>query len=112
MVLLVFTSSRFENLSNMKKNKIGLVEIDFPIMSSRDVVDDLNYFKNRNDINAIVVRVDSPGGSVAASQEIYHKIKVPSFVDALYVTLPAGILIKFNLLLFTFSMISIYIISF
>ena len=51
------------------------MEIDFPIMSSRDVVDDLNYFKNRNDINAIVVRVDSPGGSVAASQEIYHKIK-------------------------------------
>ena len=75
MVLFVFTSSGFENLSNMKKNKIGLVEIDFPIMSSRDVVDDLNYFKNRNDINAIVVRVDSPGGSVAASQEIYHKIK-------------------------------------
>jgi len=75
IVLLVFTSSGFENLSNMKKNKIGLVEIDFPIMSSRDVVDDLNYFKNRNDINAIVVRVDSPGGSVAASQEIYHKIK-------------------------------------
>tara|TARA_A100001011_G_C14281113_1_gene831627 strand:+ start:1032 stop:1904 length:873 start_codon:yes stop_codon:yes gene_type:complete len=75
IVLLVLTNTGFENLINMKKNKIGLVEIDFPITSSRNVVEDLNYFKNRNDINAIVVRVDSPGGSVAASQEIYHKIK-------------------------------------
>ena len=88
IVLLVFTSTGFENLSNMKKNKIGLVEIDFPIMSSRDVVDELNYFKNRNDINAIVVRVDSPGGSVAASQEIYHKIKtISDNVKPIYISM-------------------------
>ena len=55
--------------------KIGLVEITGPIYSSRQAVKDLNYFKNRSDIEAIVIRLETPGGGVAASQEIYEKVK-------------------------------------
>ena len=46
-----------------------------PITDSKNIVKDLNYFSGRSDISAIVVRLDTPGGGVAASQEIYDKVK-------------------------------------
>ena len=58
--------------------KIGIVEINSPIMDSKKIVEDLNYFIDRNDIAAIVLRLDTPGGGVAASQEIYEKVRVLS----------------------------------
>ena len=55
--------------------KIGLIEIQGTIMESEEIIRNLNYFYLRNDIDGILVRVNSPGGSVAPSQEIYKKIK-------------------------------------
>ncbi len=55
--------------------RIGLVEITGPIYSSQKAVKDLSYFENRHDIAAIVVRLETPGGGVAASQEIFEKVK-------------------------------------
>ena len=55
--------------------KVGVVEIKAPIMDSKEIIEDLNYFQLKSNIDAIVVRVDSPGGGVAASQEIYYKVK-------------------------------------
>ena len=55
--------------------KIGVIEINEPIMESKDIIEDLNYFLEEKDIKAIVVRLNTPGGGVAASQEIYNKIK-------------------------------------
>ncbi len=54
---------------------IGLVEINETILSSRETVKHLNYFNNRSDIDAILIRLDTPGGAVAASQEIFEKVK-------------------------------------
>ena len=45
------------------------------VMESKDIIEDLNYFLEEKDIKAIVVRLNTPGGGVAASQEIYNKIK-------------------------------------
>ena len=58
-----------------KGPKVGIVEINMPITDSKNIVKDLNYFSGRSDISAIVVRLDTPGGGVAASQEIYDKVK-------------------------------------
>ena len=55
--------------------KIGVIEINQPIMNSRQIVEDLNYFLEKSNVSAIVVRLDTPGGGVAASQEIYDKVK-------------------------------------
>ena len=55
--------------------KIGIVEINAPIIESRDIIEDLNYFLEEKNIAAIVVRINTPGGGVAASQEIYNKVK-------------------------------------
>ena len=55
--------------------KVGIVEINKPITVSKNIVADLNYFNEKSNIIAIVVRLDTPGGGVAASQEIYEKVK-------------------------------------
>ena len=55
--------------------KVGIVEINKPIIDSKDIVKDLNHFSEESSISAIVVRLETPGGGVAASQEIYEKVK-------------------------------------
>ena len=55
--------------------KVGVVEIDMPITGSKQAVKDLNYFRDKANIIAIVVRLETPGGGVAASQEIYEKVR-------------------------------------
>lgn len=54
---------------------IGVIEIENIISYSKNVVEDLKIFGDDPSIEAIVIRVDSPGGSVAASQEIYEQVK-------------------------------------
>jgi len=55
--------------------KVGVIEINSPIMDSKKIVEDLNYFYRQSRINAIVIRLDTPGGGVAASQEVYEKVR-------------------------------------
>ena len=42
--------------------KVGIVEINIPITSSKKAVEDLNYFNRKTNIVAIVVRLETPGG--------------------------------------------------
>lgn len=53
---------------------VGVVEIEGTIISSEDIVKDLKMFCENSSIQAIVIRVNSPGGIVAATQEIYDQI--------------------------------------
>lgn len=61
--------------------KIGIVEVEGTIGDSENGVDgkreaeELREFAEDDDIEAIVVRIDSPGGAVAPSQEIWAEIK-------------------------------------
>ena len=87
-ILIILLNKSFNSVSYYTGNKIGLIEINMPIMKSDKIIKDLNYFKNNEDVKAIVVRVDTPGGAVAASQEIYLKIKqISSFSKPVYVSM-------------------------
>lgn len=55
--------------------KIALVKVEGPILSSLETIEELKNYRENRDIRAIVLRVDSPGGAVAPSQEIYEEIK-------------------------------------
>lgn len=57
------------------KNGVGLIEVKGMIVDSRETVRQLRYFMKKDDIKAVVLRVDSPGGVVAPSQEIYEEVK-------------------------------------
>lgn len=57
------------------KGKVALVRIEGPILDARDIVDELKGYVKDPAIKAIVLRVDSPGGAVAPSQEIFEEVK-------------------------------------
>ncbi len=56
------------------KNKIGVVSLDGFIKDSSPVVDQLLKYGKEDSIKAVVLRIDSPGGGVVASQEIYKAV--------------------------------------
>ncbi|MBD3287382.1 signal peptide peptidase SppA [candidate division KSB1 bacterium] len=55
--------------------KIALVEVTGVIYTARDIVRQLDRYNRDKSIKGIVLRIDSPGGGIAASQEIYEKVK-------------------------------------
>ncbi|HDM09518.1 MAG: signal peptide peptidase SppA [Deltaproteobacteria bacterium] len=55
-------------------DKIGVIPIEGPIASSRSIVNQLVKFKKDKGIKAIILRIDSPGGGVGPSQEIYREV--------------------------------------
>jgi protease IV len=56
------------------KDKIGVIPIEGAISKSETVVSQLVEFRKDRRIKAIILRVNSPGGGVAPSQEIYREI--------------------------------------
>jgi protease-4 len=55
-------------------NRVALVEIVGPINASENIVRQLKKYKENTSVSAIVLRINSPGGGVAATQEIYNEI--------------------------------------
>jgi len=53
---------------------IGVVEVTGPILSSKKIIQDLKGFMDDDAIKAIILRVDSPGGGIGPSQEIYREL--------------------------------------
>src|ERR1041385_7041292 len=56
-------------------DKIGVVDLDGVILDPKEVVDQVRKFADDDSIKAIVIHVNSPGGGVAASEEIYREVK-------------------------------------
>ncbi|HKW18855.1 MAG TPA: signal peptide peptidase SppA [Terriglobales bacterium] len=56
-------------------DKIGVVDLDGVILDPGQVVNDLRKFADDDSIKAIIIHVNSPGGGVAASEEIYREVK-------------------------------------
>ncbi len=56
-------------------DRIGVVDLDGVILSPQPVVDQLKKFGDDSSIKAIILHVNSPGGGVAASEEIYREVK-------------------------------------
>ena len=56
-------------------DRIQVVDIEGELVDSRPVVEQLQRFENSNSVRAILLNIDSPGGGVAVSQEIYSEIR-------------------------------------
>ncbi|MBN1983547.1 MAG: signal peptide peptidase SppA [Chitinivibrionales bacterium] len=74
-ILLVAKNQNQETnalFSSLKK--IGVVEIIDVILSSEETVHQLQQYRKDNSIAAVLLRIESPGGAVAPSQEIYEEV--------------------------------------
>ena len=84
LVLLLFTAVFFFAYSTGGDSKVlalfsgdgvGVLQIDGAIDDSRVVLAELRRFREMPWVKAVVVRVDSPGGAVAPTQEIFEEIQ-------------------------------------
>ena len=56
------------------KEGVGIVELKGLIISSEQTLKQLTEFRHDPNVKSVVLRIDSPGGSVGASQEIYKEV--------------------------------------
>ncbi|MBW1919786.1 MAG: ATP-dependent Clp protease proteolytic subunit [Deltaproteobacteria bacterium] len=75
MVLVVFFSISRTGPRISFQDQIGVIPIEGTITSSRQVVSQLVRFRKDRRIKAIILRVNSPGGGVAPSQEIDREVR-------------------------------------
>ncbi|MHC1744336.1 MAG: signal peptide peptidase SppA [Syntrophobacteraceae bacterium] len=73
LVLGFLAGSDFEMVA--KPNRIGVIEVKGTIADVQETLRSLKSFRNDPNIKAILVRIDSPGGGIAPSQELYRELK-------------------------------------
>ncbi|MFO1519236.1 MAG: signal peptide peptidase SppA [bacterium] len=54
---------------------IAIVEVKGPIFESEPTNEKLEKYRKSSSVKAVVLRIDSPGGAVGPSQEIYEEVK-------------------------------------
>jgi protease-4 len=56
-------------------DKVAVIPIEGEIVESREALDLLKKYSENDSVKAIVIRINSPGGAIAPSQEIYNGIR-------------------------------------
>ncbi len=70
------SSTMGEGLRDKAENApIAVIAIENEIMESKKIVEMLLAAEEEKDIKAIILRIDSPGGAVAPTQEIYEEVR-------------------------------------
>jgi protease-4 len=59
----------------VSRESVAVLEVEGPIFDVRDQLKQLKDYADNSSVKAIVVRVNSPGGSVAPSQELFEELK-------------------------------------
>ncbi len=54
--------------------RVAIIDVKGVIEDSGEIVRQLNKYEDDSSVKALVLRIDSPGGGVAASQEIYEGV--------------------------------------
>ncbi len=75
VILLVVAGWMIQAARENMRPAVGLVKISGPITDSGACLDVIRKFEKDERIKALLVRIDSPGGSVGPSQEIYAALK-------------------------------------
>lgn len=68
-------SDRYEEEYGRGSGKIAVVDLNYTILSSEPIVRQFKKYGEDKSIKAIVLRINTPGGGVAASQEMYESVK-------------------------------------
>ncbi len=84
---LVFVSVIFTLISKGVRDKVALVRVEGPIIEAKTVVEEIKGYVKDSSVRAIVLRVDSPGGGVVPSQEIFNEVKKAKAVKKVVVSM-------------------------
>jgi protease-4 len=76
--ILLFVIGQYTFKSGSAKfafgDKIAVVEIRGLITQSQGIIEELHQYNDDEGVKAIILRIDSPGGGVGPSQEIYREV--------------------------------------
>ena len=75
LMIIVIASMVGSSTSLPIGHRVGVIQVVGPIVSSDKTVREIIDFGKDDSIEAVVLRVDSPGGGVGPSQEIYTEIE-------------------------------------
>lgn len=73
--VLIGLISRMDDWSFKTGDKVAVLPVTGLIADSEGTIDQLKKFAKDDSVKAIVVRINSPGGGVGPSQEIYEEVK-------------------------------------
>jgi protease IV len=73
--LLFLVNLLFPDLDLSMEDRIALIRVEGVILDSQSTVTELKRFAENPSVKAIVLRIDSPGGGVVPSQEIYDAVQ-------------------------------------
>ena len=72
---MVLMNVFFPDLDLSSEDRIAVIRIEGVIMDSQTTIGELKRFSETSSVKAIVLRIDSPGGGVVPSQEIYDAVR-------------------------------------
>ncbi|TKB63858.1 MAG: signal peptide peptidase SppA [Nitrospira sp.] len=72
---LMLINLLFPDLDLSTDDRIALIRVEGVILDSQTTIGELKRFSENPSVKAIVIRIDSPGGGVVPSQEIYNAVK-------------------------------------
>lgn len=55
--------------------KVAVIPLEGGIFESEELIDEIERYANTRTVKAIVIRIDSPGGAIVPSQELYSAIR-------------------------------------
>ncbi len=58
-----------------KPNRIGVVEVKGLISDVQDTLKEIKKFRKDENVRALLVRIESPGGGIGPSQEVYRELQ-------------------------------------
>ncbi len=75
------------SLDKIRGGNVALLNLKGTIVTSDNKLEDIRKLKKDDSIKAVVLRIDSPGGVVGASQELYTEIKKLSAIKPVVVSM-------------------------
>jgi protease-4 len=73
--VVTYSSTVMQSGGGFLDNRIALIKIEGVILDSTDTIEELRRYKDSSGIKAIILRINSPGGGVVPSQEIYEEVR-------------------------------------
>jgi protease-4 len=75
------------SFNSVGTGKIGVIEIEGAITDMKEAMEDVVNFKEDDSIKGVILRINSPGGAVGPTQEIYSEIKKLKQSKKVYVSM-------------------------
>lgn len=75
LALALYSSNSAAPAFSFTSNAVAVIDLEGIILDSRDFAQELKDIGESSGVKAVVLRINSPGGGVAASQEMYEAVR-------------------------------------